>query len=189
MLLKFYMKSGFLSQNITKIDVHSPLIVQHTAVLCIPREMIRWRRMIVSFKMAPKYPTSWYFHLWVVPSHIVSGLVCVINRMWQKYGMSLLSLKGTVFSSLLSLSQITQSWGSQMACYEDTFETLQRSPHDEELRPPTKSHGNEPSWKWFLQPWQTKTSREALGHSHSAKPFLNSWPSVINVVLNCEVLD
>lgn len=33
MLLKFCMKSGFLSQNITKIDAPPLLIVQHSSIL------------------------------------------------------------------------------------------------------------------------------------------------------------
>lgn len=52
MLLKLYMKPGFLSQNITKIDVPPFLAVQHKEVFCKAEEMIQWRHMVASFKMA-----------------------------------------------------------------------------------------------------------------------------------------
>lgn len=53
MLLKLNMKPGFLSQNITKIDVPPFLTVQHTEVFCKAKEMIQWSHMVASIKMAP----------------------------------------------------------------------------------------------------------------------------------------
>lgn len=53
MLLKLYTKLGLLSQSITKIEVPPLLIVQHTAIFCLPREMIQQRYAVASCKMVP----------------------------------------------------------------------------------------------------------------------------------------
>lgn len=45
-----------LSQNIAKIDAPPLLTVQHTAVFCIPREMIQWRHVVAIFKEVPNDP-------------------------------------------------------------------------------------------------------------------------------------
>lgn len=61
----------------------------------------------------------------------VMGLgTCLINRIWQSSGLSLLGLgyKRTVTSTVnvLLLSWVTCSGGSQLPCHEDTDQLMER---------------------------------------------------------------
>ena len=90
-----------------------------------------------STKMTPNDPSSWYSHPRVISSHVVSGLVCVTNRMWHRDGMSLPSLgykRYCVFC--LDFSWITHSGRSQLPCFKDTQAALLRGPRGKDRKPP-----------------------------------------------------
>nr|KAF6301124.1 hypothetical protein mPipKuh1_009356 [Pipistrellus kuhlii] len=104
--------------------------------------MIQWNHMVASFKMAPNDRL-------LPDTHTFEQSSPTLYQGWFLSECSKSHFQSAVSSVLAPLthSLIIQPAGSPW-----------RSPCDEQRRPPTKSHVNEPSWMWFPQPREISAS-------------------------------
>ena len=87
----------------------------------------------------PRILDSGYRHLWVVPSHVVLGFVCVTNRMQWNDGLQLRGWATKDIVTSILLSWVTPPGESQLLCGVGAQAACGQGQCSEELRPPANS--------------------------------------------------
>ena len=139
-------------------------------------------KQVSASKVAFSEPDFLIFASLCSPLPHCTRVVCIINRMWQKWWYIAFEIrlwKAMASILLFSPCRTTPAGGCYLPCHEQ--------PYDEEVR--IANYHHEWTWQWILYPWLSfhmtaaradsfcTTSWEILTHNHPAELLLDSWTS------------